>query len=609
LQFKSAKGGYKSMLEAQNNTAKRFSGANTRISFWYGALLLVVIIFIARLFYLQIIRHDYYEKQALADQLKVYKIAAPRGVIRAHDGSDSVPIVLNQTLYTLYGDPTFVKNEAAKDSQKLAAITGGDAADYQKLITTPNTRYVILQKRITQDQKGKITALKMPGIGLQDQNYRNYPQGTLASQLLGFVNNDGQGTYGIEQALNKELSGKDGELKAITDASGVPLAASRDNIQVDPQPGNDIELTIDVAMQKQLESLLKKGLDRAKSKSGSALIMDPTTGAVKAMANWPAYDPAQYYKETDPNVFSNAAVSSPLEVGSIMKTLTASAALDQGAIKPDSTYNDPSRWPLDGHEITNIEEDGGPGTHSIGDILNLSINTGATWMLMQMGGQTGAVNQKARDAWHDYMVNHFQLGKKTGIEQGYEADGYIPDPDKGYALQLTYANTSFGQAMTATPLQMAAAISSVINGGTYYQPHLVDYTVNPSGQKIIKKPVVIDNHVVSSEVGNQMIALMEYVVKGHQAAFPYLNFPNNYIVGGKTGTAQIANPSGGYYTDKYNGTYVGFVGGDKPQYVIVVRVNSPGVGGYAGSQAAQPLFSDLAHMLINNFNVTPKSNS
>lgn len=588
--------------------AKRSFSANRRILIWYALLLLVVAIFIGRLFYLQIVRHDYYHAQALADQLKEYKIAAPRGTISAHDGNSTVPIVLNETRYTLYADPVFAKKDAASDAQKLASITHGDVAAYEKLIKTPNSRYVILAKRLSEEQKDQITKLKLPGIGLQEQNYRNYPQGSLASQLLGFVNSDGQGTYGIEQALNSQLAGTPGELKAITDAAGVPLAASRDNIQVDPKPGDDVVLTVDIAMQRQLETILKKGLDSASSKSGSALIMDPNSGAVLAMANYPTYDPSQYYKVSDPSVFNNAAVSSPLEVGSIMKVLTASAALDQGVIKPDTTYYDPSHWLLDGHEITNIEEDGGAGTQSIASVLNLSINTGATWILMQMGGQTGKVTQSARDKWHDYMVNHYRLGKKTGIEQGYEASGYIPDPDKGYALQLTYANTSFGQAMTATPLQMGAALSSVINGGVYYQPRLVDKIVMPGGQAVTKKPKVLNGHVVSPQVSKDMRSLMEYVVKGHlQSGFTYLRFPDNYIVGGKTGTAQIASPAGGYYADKYNGTYMGFVGGDKPQYVIVVRVNDPGIGGYAGSMAAQPIFSDLAHMLINNFNVAPKS--
>jgi cell division protein FtsI/penicillin-binding protein 2 len=240
--------------------------------------------------------------------------------------------------------------------------------------------------------------------------------------------------------------------------------------------------------------------------------------------------------------------------------------------------------------------------------LDKSVNTGATWLLMQMGGKTGEVNKQARQRWHDYLVNHYRFGKATGIEQGYEATGYVPDPDKGFALQLTYANTAFGQAMTATPLQMAAALSSVINGGTYYQPHLIDQTLDSSGNATNKKPLVLRQNVVSAKVGEQVKSLMEYVISSHfKNGFSYLNFPDNYIVGGKTGTAQIASPSGGYYNDRYNGTYTGFVGGDKPQYVVSIEVNQPHVAGYAGTSAGQAMFADIAHMLIDDFNVTPKS--
>jgi cell division protein FtsI/penicillin-binding protein 2 len=570
-------------------------------------LLAVCVIFATRLFYLQVIRHDYYHQAALSDQLKQYSIAPERGIIEAQDGSSVVPIVLNQKLYTLYADPTLVKNAAA-GAAKLVVITKGDAGSYTKLMKASGTRYVVLAKRLSEQQNTQLTALKLPGVGTQGQDYRTYPQGTLASQLLGFVDSNGVGQYGLEQALNSELAGKPGELKAITDVSGVPLAASKDNVQVNPTPGNDLVLTVNLAMQKQLEAILQQGLKSAKSDSGSALIMDPNTGAIEAMANWPTYDPAQYFNVTDASVFNNAAVSSPLEVGSIMKTLTTSAALDQGVITPTTTYDDPGSWQLDGATVRNVEEDGGPGTHSIAQVLNLSMNTGATWMLMQMGGQTGVVNQKARDAWHDYMVNHFQLGKPTGIEQGYEAAGYIPNPDSGYALQLTYANTAFGQAMTATPLQMGAALSSILNGGTYYQPHLVAQTIDAGGKIGNTKLKVVKKEVVSPKIAPELEGLMEYVVQGHLAdGFTYLKFPANYSVGGKTGTAQIADPAGGYYGDKFNGTYVGFVGGDKPQYVIVVRANEPGIGGYAGSVAAQPIFAGLAHMLINNFNVIPKS--
>lgn len=221
-----------------------------------------------------------------------------------------------------------------------------------------------------------------------------------------------------------------------------------------------------------------------------------------------------------------------------------------------------------------------------------------------MGG--GEINQKARDTWHDYMANRFLFGHATGIEQGYEATGYVPDPeDNGAGIDLTYANTSFGQAMTATPIQMGAALSAVLNGGTYYQPHLIDQTTDASGKTNSTKPKVVKSHVVGSQVSQDLIPLMQYVVQHH--SFSRSFDQTNYIVGGKTGTAQIAKPGGGYYDNIFNGTYMGFVGGDKVQYVIVVFVNRPTVGGYAGTAAAQPIFGNLAHMLIDDSYVTPKT--
>ena len=586
---------------SSNNAGK----ANYRIQVWYIVLLAIAVVFIGRLFYLQIIKHEYYHQQALSDQLKEYVITPERGSISAYEGNLVVPLVLNQQLYTLYADPVYI-NDAKGDSAELAPMTGGNAAKYQQLMLTKNTRYVVLANRLSEEQKNKITALKLPGIGLQTQNYRTYPQGSLASQTLGFVDNDGKGQYGVEQYLNTQLSGTPGELKAITDVNGVPLAASKNNIQINPKAGDNVVLTIDIAMQKQLETLLKQGLDSVYSTSGSAVIINANTGAVKAMSNWPTYDPSQYYNVTNASVFNNANVSSPLEVGSVMKMLTTSAALNLGVIQPDTVYNDPGSWPLDGHQITNAESHNGPT--SISYLLNWSMNTGATWMLMQMGGQTGVVNKLARDRWHDYMVNHFQLGKPTGIEQGYEASGYIPNPDKGNALQLTYANTAFGQAMMATPLQMAAALASAVNGGTYYKPYLVSSITNPDGKTTTTSPVVVKRDVVSSKTSQEVRGLMEYMIIQHAlGGFPYLNFPSNYSVGGKTGTPQIANPAGGYYTDRFDGTYMGYVGGDKPQYVIFVRVNEPKNVQYGGSGAAQPIFGSIAHMLINNFNVTPKT--
>ena len=570
--------------------------ANRRINVWYGILILIIAVIIGRLFYLQIIRHDYYRAEALADQLKEYEIVADRGVVKAHEGSQVVNLVLNQKLYTLYADPGYIKDVPAT-AATASAISGGNPAEYEAAMRRTDTRYVVLAKRLSELQRNQIIEQKMPGIGIQAVNYRNYPQNNLAAQILGFVNDDGKGSYGVEQFYNKELSGTPGKLKAVTDVRGVPLAASKDNIRVDPKAGSDLILTLDLGMQKQLESILKAGLDKARSNSGSALIIDPNTSAIRAMTNWPTYNPAEYFNEKNAEVFNNAAVSSPLEVGSTMKILTTSAALDLGVIKPDTSFYDSGRWELDSHTITNIEEVGGAGTRTITQVLDMSINTGAVWMLMQMGG--GEINKQARERWYDYMVNRFQLGKATGVEQGYEANGYIPDPVNGYALQLTYANTSFGQAMAATPLQMAAALAAIVNGGTYYKPHLVEQVGNQ-----IKKPEAVRSGVVAQSVSSQIRSWMEYVVSTH---FFEKRFGDNYSVGGKTGTAQIASPAGGYYEDRFNGTYIGFVGGDRPQYVVVVRVNEPKIGCYAGAGATQPIFGSIAHMLIDNYGVIPKS--
>lgn len=566
-------------------------------------MLLVLAIIVSRLFYLQIIRHDHYKQLSLNDQLKEYIITPERGIIQAQEAGGLVPIVLNEKIYTLYADPTMVKQPETTAS-KLTQIIGGDRQNIEQKLKSKNTKYVVLSKRLTKSIKEQVLALRLPGVGLQEVNSRTYPQGSLAAQLLGFVNEEGKGRYGIEQALNNKLDGQPGRLKAVTDIRGVPLAASQDNIQIAPVAGDNLILTIDLAMQKQAELLLKKGLERAKSSSGSIVIMDPHSGAIKAMANLPTYDPSKYYEVEDSSLFNNQSVSSPLEVGSIMKPLTASAALDLKVVSANSSYYDPSRYKIDGYTITNIEEAGGAGTKTVSEILSQSLNTGATWLLMQMGG--GEINLKARERWHTYMTDHYNFGNKTGIEQGYEAGGSVPNPDKGYGLNLTYANTAFGQAMTATPLQMAAALSSVINGGTYYQPRLIEKTVNSKGEENPKRPVAVKKNVVSAQVSKDIRGLMENVVA--TKAFSK-SFAPGYSIGGKTGTAQIAKPGGGYYEDKYNGMYLGFVGGNRPKYVVCIRVNEPGIGGYAGSAAAQPIFADVAHMLVDNFDVVPKAGS
>jgi len=336
------------------------------------------------------------------------------------------------------------------------------------------------------------------------------------------------------------------------------------------------------------------------------LILDANTGAIKAMANYPTYNPAEFSKVEDGSVFNNAAASAPLEVGSIMKPLTLAAALDLGVVNQETSYYDPGFFQIGDARVTNIEEVGGAATKTVTDIIQESLNTGATWLLMQMGG--GEINKQARERWHDYMVNHYGFGSPTGIEQGYEASGMIPDPNEGFGLDIQYANAAFGQGMTATPLQMAAAMASVINGGTYYQPRLIEKVIKHDGSTELRAPKNTRNEVVASSVSQSIREIMEYAYSKNYLVYGAKTLRPEFAIGSKTGTAQVPKPEGGYHSDRFNGTFLGYIGGDKPQYIITVRVNEPKIGGYAGSRAAGPIFSSIVESLINNGQVSPKTN-
>ena len=578
---------------------------------WWGVLVFFFALFAIRLFYLQVIRHDYYKEAALSDQMKQYEIPATRGIITAQLGDKAVPLVLNQKLYTLYADPTVV-DDAEKSAAKLQPIIGGNVDDIEKLLKSKNTRYVILGKKLTLAQQKRILALKLKGIGTQEQDYRTYPQGTLASQVLGFVNDDGQGVYGIEQALNKQLSGVPGELKAVTDINGVPLATNADNVLLSPIKGNDVELTINLGMQANLENILKDAQAQYLSKDVSAVVLDVDTGEVKAMANYPTYDPANYQQVEDASLFNNMTVTEPIEPGSITKLFTTAAALEKGAITPTSSFYDPGQWNINGGMVVDVAEDHSQGQQTVLSVLDKSLNTGATWMLMQIGG--GQINAGARGILYDYFTKHFGLGSPTGIEQGNgeEAAGVVHKPDdNGANINFTYANMSYGQAYTATAIQMISGFASLVNGGTYYQPHLVAQTTSADGKVTTVKPKVVRANTISKQVSDDIVSLLEQNNTNHiKEGFPYLDFGPNYNVGGKTGTAEIYDPqTGGYSNTVNNGTYLGFVGGDTPQYAIVVYNLQPQkYNGFAGAGTGQTVFANIAHMLINNFGVTPKKN-
>lgn len=559
-------------------------------------LIVMGVLLIARLFYVQIVRHDYYQGQALAEHLKKYEIPAPRGIIRLSDKQATVPIVLNEQRYTIYADPKYVEDAQATASE-LVGIIGGDKQRITEKLQS-KTRYVILAKKLTKDQADRVIALELKGIGKKETSVRTYPQGTLASQLLGFVNDDAKGQYGLEGYFDEELAGKAGVERAVTDVKGVPLAVNSDNVLKKAEPGSDITLTVDIGMQRIAEDALKNGIDRTKAVRGSVVILEANTGAVKAMANYPTYDPSQYDKIEDIGVFTNNTISGSWEPGSVIKPLLMGTAFTEGTASPDTTYSDAGYVQVDDRKITNSVS-WGAQTMSFWDVLSKSLNTGAVQALKTLGN--GELNEKARETWHRYLTEHYHFGTETGVEQSGEASGIVGSPTEGDGLNVRYANMAFGQGFTVTPLQLAAAYASLVNGGTYYQPTIVA-SRSVEGKVETFSPKVVSQNAVSEQASTQVRAMLQRTLESNNKSAVRAG----YVLGGKTGTAEEADSNGAYREDYYNGAYAGFIGGDKPEYIMVVRLDEPKTPGFASTEAAKT-WAEISNKLLDNFALKPKS--
>lgn len=566
---------------------------------------LIGLVLVSRLFYLQIIRHNYYDKLAVAEQQKKFTIPADRGSLYFRDGSEIVPGVLNSNVYTLFADPTEVKrpDEASK---VISGSLGLSRSEIKKGLLRRDTSYVVLAKRLSKQSVDRLfkQKSKLIGVNVVAVPQRVYPEGELGAQALGFVNDEGDGQYGIEGALNSRLKGSEGVLRATTDVNGVPLSVDdRNSIAKTPKNGEDLVLTVDRNIQAKAEEALKAGLERSKATKGSVIVIDPNTGAIKAMANLPTYDPSKYYDVQDDayEKFQNRIVSSPYEAGSVIKTLTMSAGINEGVVNKDSRFNNTGSVKVADALIKNVEQDVN-GSRSMTDVLKYSLNTGVVHVLSQLGG--GSINEQARNKLYDYFATKYGFGAETGIEQTGEVEGTIFRPNAEQGNNVRYSNMAFGHGMDVTMTQVAAAFSGVINGGNYYQPHLVEGVLQEDGSINSKAPEPIRSGIVNQSTSDQIIEMTRTALSESSAVKSIIK--PGYNVGGKTGTSQTIDVNTGKYTDSNTiGSYLGFGGDTKPRYVIMVRVDDPKIGGFAGSAAAAPIFGDISNWLIDYYNIKP----
>jgi cell division protein FtsI (penicillin-binding protein 3) len=324
--------------------------------------------------------------------------------------------------------------------------------------------------------------------------------------------------------------------------------------------------------------------------------MDARDGSIKTMASWPRFSPADFRKTADTNRFTNPIVSTSYEPGSISKVYTMALGLDSGTVSAGTTFRDTSRREIDGFTIRNSETR--PiATRTMRDVIRLSLNTGTMFILERLGN--GDINDAGKTKFYDFLTKQLLLDQKTGIEQSGEAIGKIDAP-RGIS-DVRYANMTFGQGMQLSMIRMAAAYSALLNGGTYYQPRLIDSTTRPGGKQIKQAPVIAKTGVVKVSTTQTLVSMMRAVVEEGSARSAK---KAGYLIGGKTGTAQKLDPqTGRYSTSKVVSSYVGFIGTNKPQYLVLVRIDEPELGGIPS--AAVSTFAGVSDWLIKYYALPP----
>ncbi|MFH0853230.1 MAG: penicillin-binding protein 2 [bacterium] len=552
--------------------------------FGFSSLLLI------RLFTLQVLAHGFYEILAAGQYEISQKLMPVRGEIFAQDrysGDQLFPLATNMDTYLAYAIPKRV-NDAEKVAEEIAPLLQVDKEIIMPRLSKSEDLYEPLQHDISEETKLAVEGLNFDGIEFARESKRYYPENNIGSHILGFVGNDGNekvGQYGLEQFYQSELAGEVGFLQAERDAAGRWITVG-DKLLEEAKDGDDLILTIDRTVQYTVCSKLSESVQKHGAEDGAAIVMDPNTGAIIAMCGYPDFDPNNYGEVEDLDSFINTAITS-YEPGSIFKSITMAAALDTGAITPNTTYVDEGSVQISKYTIKN--SDGKAyRQQTMTQVLEKSLNTGAIF----------AVQQTGNDVFYDY-VKKFGFGEATGVELGSESAGNLGELSSGKDIYA--ATASFGQGITVTPLQMAAAFSAIANGGTLYQPYIVDEIVKPNDFRIKTEPKS-HGQVISQNTSTTLSAMLVNVVKnghGQRAGVP------GYYIAGKTGTAQMPSTNGsGYDPNRTIGSFIGFGPVGDPKFVIITKIVDPKDVRFAESTAA-PLFGEIAQFLLNYYEIPP----
>ena len=546
---------------------------NRRIRLFLAALTLAFGGLLMRATWLQGVRAESLSNVGRTQHREDVTIPAGRGTIYDRRG---VELALGERATTVYANPMQVTRPRAT-ALAVKRTLGLDADRLYPKLADRSRGFVYIARQADPAQAAALQRLKLPGLGFYTEERRSYPQRSVAAQVLGYVGIDGEGLAGLELQFDDALAGRPGKETLVKDPAGRVIDVQNRQAEV---PGRDLYLTLDHSIQANAEEVLRATVRKWNARSASAVVLDPRTGAILAMAVQPGYD-ANRYPSAARDLQRNRAVTDTYEPGSTFKLVTVAGALSEKLVSPSTRFTLPYTIEVADRVIHDAEERG-TINYSVSQILAHSSNIGAITLAEMLG--------KARlSKW----ISSFGYGHTTGVDFPGESPGIVLPPDKWSGS--TIGNVPIGQGIAVTPVQMAAAYAAVANRGVWSRPHLIDHVAGGG------RPSLHRHRMVSQRVAAQVMAMLKGVVAegtGTFAAIP------GYQVAGKTGTAQKPDSHGGYATSRYVASFVGIVPASRPRLVVLVAVDEP-QGAIWGGVVAAPAFQQIARFDLQYLELPP----
>jgi len=571
------------------SSSPQFSGRHRRMM-WLGVIWVGCgLILISRLAWWQLFPHPELRFYRQTGGSAVRTIPAVRGSILDANGHY---LAVSSVAYKISVSPEgfpedITAEELASMAASVAQILSLDQSWVQEAFSDKESASIPLSSEqfYSFEQAQAVTALSPAAFAAEPVYKRAYPDETLAASVLGFLSIwNGEGNYGLERYYDRELKGVDGEWRGLDEAWGAQVSLSTEGYLV-PRNGADLTLTLDRNIQAMAERLLAEGIEQNKGSAGNIVVLDPTTGAILAMANWPTYSPRDYGLVKDDKQYVNTSISSVYEPGSVFKPLTLAAGLEARVIRPDSTYDDRGEIIVGRQRIVNSDKKA-HGQTTMTQLLAHSLNVGAAHVATLVGPTRFCE-----------MIRRFGFAEITGVDLAHEVPGSMRAPGSPLWHMSDLGTNSFGQGIDVTPLQVVAAFGALANDGYLMRPFIVSRWSNGE-DTFVRTPVRV-RRVISAETSQQVTQLMADAV---ELALPEPLVPG-YRFAAKSGTSQIPEQEG-YQDEDVVASFVGYGPLPNPRFVILVKYDKPREG-YWGSEVAAPVFGKLAKYLVDYYGIAP----